>query len=81
MDQNNTVEARVKRILAAQFGIGEDIDSAKTLADLGADSLDQIEIVLAVEEEFELDVFDEDGEKLVGGTVAQAIAYIQGRLQ
>ena len=62
-----------------QHGLGVDEDEVKPEAsfvdDLGADSLDVVELVMALEEEFEMEISDEDAEKLV--TVQQAIEYIQ----
>ncbi|MBI2092782.1 MAG: acyl carrier protein [Deltaproteobacteria bacterium] len=61
-----SVEAKVKEIMAEQLGINEeDISSDSSLAeDLGADSLDVVEIVMALEEEFEMEISDSDAEKL-----------------
>jgi acyl carrier protein len=81
MDQTNTVEARLKRILGAQLGLNEHeiANHSKLGEDLGADSLDAVEIVIACEEEFNIEITDEDGEKLVAGTVGEAIEYLTGR--
>ena len=71
-----TVEAKVKSIIAEQLGVGEDeikIDSA-FIEDLGADSLDIVELVMAMEEEFEVEIPDEEAENIK--TVSDAINYI-----
>lgn len=75
----NTIEERVKRIVAEQLGVNEEIDNkASFVNDLGADSLDTVELVMALEEEFETEIPDEDAEKI--GTVQQAIDYIKKNL-
>ena len=71
------VEERVKEIICEQLGVEEDdIDPGKKfIEDLGADSLDTVELVMAFEEEFDLEIPDEDAEKIV--TVSDAIGYIK----
>ncbi|PWU25055.1 MAG: acyl carrier protein [Candidatus Rokuibacteriota bacterium] len=71
------VEERVKEIICEQLGVEEDevTPNAKFIEDLGADSLDTVELVMAFEEEFDLEIPDEDAEKIV--TVADAIGYIK----
>ena len=71
------VEERVKEIICEQLGVEEDevTLTAKFIEDLGADSLDTVELVMAFEEEFELEIPDEDAEKIV--TVGDAIQYIK----
>ena len=71
------VEERVKEIICEQLGVEEDdIDPGKKfIEDLGADSLDTVELVMAFEEEFDLEIPDEDAEKIV--TVGDAISYIK----
>ena len=71
------VEERVKEIICEQLGVEEDdIDPGKKfIEDLGADSLDTVELVMACEEEFDLEIPDEDAEKIV--TVGDAIQYIK----
>ena len=73
-----SVEEKVKHIIVEQLGVDEDEvkAAASFVDDLGADSLDVVELVMALEEEFGLEISDEDAEKL--STVQQAIAYIQG---
>jgi acyl carrier protein len=71
------VEERVKEIICEQLGVEEEevTPNAKFIEDLGADSLDTVELVMAFEEEFELEIPDEDAEKIV--TVGDAIQYIK----
>ena len=71
------VEERVKKIIAEQLGVEEDdvVPEAKFVEDLGADSLDTVELVMALEEEFEIEIPDEDAEKIQ--TVAAAIDFIK----
>ena len=71
------VEERVKKIIAEQLGVEEDdvIPEAKFVEDLGADSLDTVELVMALEEEFEIEIPDEDAEKIL--TVAAAVDFIK----
>ena len=72
-----SVEEKVKHIIVEQLGVDEDEvkPQASFVDDLGADSLDVVELVMALEEEFGLEISDEDAERLV--TVQQAIEYIQ----
>jgi len=72
----NTIEARVKKVIVEQLGVKEEevTNDASFVDDLGADSLDSVELVMALEEEFETEIPDEDAEKI--GTVQQAIDYI-----
>ncbi len=71
------VEERVKKIIIDQLGVDEAevTPEAKFIDDLGADSLDTVELVMALEEEFGVEIPDEDAEKIT--TVQQAISYIQ----
>lgn len=70
------IEKRVKEIIADQLGVKEEdvIDDASFVDDLGADSLDTVELVMALEEEFGVEIPDEEAEKI--NTVRAAIAYI-----
>ncbi|MES4786376.1 MAG: acyl carrier protein [Nitrospiraceae bacterium] len=69
------VEDRVKKIIAEQLGVDEDevVPEASFVDDLGADSLDTVELVMALEDEFEMEIPDEQAEKIT--TVKQAIDY------
>lgn len=71
----SNIEERVKKIVAEQLGVKEDISNdASFVDDLGADSLDTVELVMALEEEFECEIPDDDAEKIT--TVQQAIDYV-----
>ena len=71
------VADRVRAIIAEQLGVKleEVTDAASFIEDLGADSLDTVELVMALEEEFGIEIPDEDAEKIV--TVGDAIQYIK----
>jgi acyl carrier protein len=73
----SSVEEKVKHIIVEQLGVDEDEVKAEAsfVDDLGADSLDVVELVMALEEEFGLEISDEDAEKI--GNVQQAIDYIE----
>jgi len=75
------IEQRVKKIVAEQLGVNEsDIKNESAFVDdLGADSLDTVELVMALEEEFECEIPDEDAEKIT--TVQQAIDYVNNNLK
>ncbi len=75
------VAEKVKKIVVDQLGVAEDqvSEDAKFIEDLGADSLDLVELVMAFEEEFGSDIPDEDAEKLT--TVGAAIKYISSKSQ
>jgi acyl carrier protein len=75
----STVEQQVKAIVAEQLGVKQEqvTNDASFVDDLGADSLDTVELVMALEEEFEIEIPDEDAEKIT--TVQQAIEYINDR--
>jgi acyl carrier protein len=75
------LEARVKKIVAEQLGVAEaDVKNESSFVeDLGADSLDNVELVMALEEEFECEIPDEAAEKIT--TVQQAIDYVSGHLK
>jgi len=72
----STIEERVKKIVVEQLGVKEEevVPSASFVDDLGADSLDTVELVMALEEEFETEIPDEEAEKIT--TVQQAIDYV-----
>ena len=71
------IEARVKKIIAEQLGVEEEevTPEASFVEDVGADSLDTVELVMALEEEFEIEIPDEDAEKIL--TVGKALDYIK----
>jgi acyl carrier protein len=70
------VEQKVKNIIADQLGVGEDEikPTASFIEDLGADSLDIVELVMAMEEEFEVEIPDEEAENIK--TVQDAVNYV-----
>ena len=72
----SSVEERVKKLICEQLGVKEEEvkDEASFVEDLGADSLDTVELVMALEEEFETEIPDEEAEKIT--TVKEAIRYI-----
>ena len=74
------VEERIKKIIAEQLGVdpAEVTPEASFVEDLGADSLDTVELVMALEEEFGIEIPDEDAEKIV--TVQNAIDYISQKV-
>ena len=71
-----SIAERVKQIVAEQLGVDEDqvTNEASFMEDLGADSLDTVELVMALEEEFDIEIPDEDAEKIQN--VQDAIDYI-----
>jgi len=72
----SSVEERVRKIVIEQLGVKEEevTNSASFVDDLGADSLDTVELVMALEEEFECEIPDEDAEKIT--TVQLALDYV-----
>lgn len=72
---------RVKRIIVDRLGVDESevTMDASFKEDLGADSLDIVELVMELEDEFDMEISDEDAEKIT--TVGQAVEYINARLQ
>ena len=75
----SSIEEQVKSIVAEQLGVKEEelTNDASFVDDLGADSLDTVELVMALEEEFETEIPDEEAEKIT--TVQQAIDFINAR--
>ncbi len=76
----SSIEDRVKKIVIEQLGVKEDEVklAASFIEDLGADSLDTVELVMALEEEFECEIPDEDAENIT--TVQQAVDYVNANL-
>jgi acyl carrier protein len=72
-----SVEEKVKKIICEQLEVNEEdvVPEASFVDDLGADSLDQVELIMAMEEEFGISISDEEAEKIA--TVRDAIEYIQ----
>ena len=76
---STTVEDRVREIVIEQLGVNKEIkNTASFVADLGADSLDTVELVMALEEEFDTEIPDEQAEKIT--TIQEAIDYIESNL-
>jgi len=75
----SSIEEQVKSIVAEQLGVKEEevTNDASFVDDLGADSLDTVELVMALEEEFETEIPDEEAEKIT--TVQQAIDFVNSR--
>ena len=76
----STIEDRVKKIVVEQLGVAEDqvTSDAAFVDDLGADSLDTVELVMALEEEFDTEIPDDEAEKIT--TVKQAIEFVQANI-
>ena len=75
------VEEKIKSIIASQLGVNENEVKPESsfVEDLGADSLDTVELVMALEEEFGIEIPDEDAEKMT--TVGEAIKYIDNKIK
>jgi acyl carrier protein len=75
-----SVDAKVKKIISEQLGVEEEevTSEASFIDDLGADSLDTVELIMAFEEEFGIEIPEEDAEKIA--TVQNAIDYIAGQV-
>ncbi len=78
---SSSLADKVKEIVVKQLGVSPEqvTESAKFIDDLGADSLDLVELVMALEEEFGAEIPDQDAEKLT--TVGDAVKYIEGHCQ
>lgn len=76
-----SIEAKVREIIVDQLGVEPDqvTDKASFLDDLGADSLDTVELIMAFEEEFDLEIPDDEAEKIT--TVGETIAYIEKNIE
>ena len=72
-----SVEEKIKKIICEQLEVNEEdvVPEASFVDDLGADSLDQVELIMAMEEEFDISISDEDAEKIV--SVRDATEYIE----
>lgn len=81
MAEETNIEQKVRDIIVEQLGVNADqvTPEAKFIEDLGADSLDTVELVMAFEEEFGIEVPDEEAEKLL--TVGNVIQYIEDHAQ
>ena len=75
------IEEKIKKIICEQLDVQENdvVLEASFVDDLGADSLDQVELIMAMEEEFDVSIPDEDAEKI--GTVKNAVEYIKKALE
>ena len=75
------LDERITEIIVAQLGVtvAEIVPEASFIDDLGADSLDIVELVMAMEEAFDIEISDEDAEKLQ--TIGDAFGYLKGRLE
>lgn len=75
------LEQRVQEIIVEQLGVTKEevVPEASFIDDLGADSLDIVELVMAMEEEFDVEIPDEDAEKIQ--TIGSAIAYLKSKLE
>ena len=80
MSDEKSIEERVKDVIVAQLGVdpSEVKPEASYVDDLGADSLDTVELVMALEEEFGLDIPDEEAEKIK--TIGETIEYIKNKI-
>jgi acyl carrier protein len=78
---DNDLEARLKKMIAEQLGVDEEkvVPEASFADDLEADSLDQVELIMSIEEEFGVNIPDEDAEKIA--TVGDALTYLQEHSQ
>jgi acyl carrier protein len=81
MAEVKDVESRVKEIIVEQLGVdaSEVTTQASFVNDLGADSLDTVELVMALEEEFDIEIPDEEAEKIQ--SVGQAVDYIKAHMK
>lgn len=78
---NQVTKAKVLKIITDQLGVTEDevVEEAKFIEDLGADSLDTVELIMELEDEFDLEIPDEEAEKLQ--SVNDALSYIDENLE
>ena len=80
MSQNEETAARVRALIVTQLGVDEDavVDDADLIDDLGGDSLDMVEMIMTAEEQFGVEITDDEAEDMK--TVADAIRLIDGKL-
>jgi len=76
----STIQERVKKIIVEQLGVSEEQVTTETsfVDDLGADSLDTVELVMALEEEFDIEIPDDDAEKIA--TVNDAVGFVESNI-
>lgn len=76
-----SLESRVTDIIVEQLGVSREevVPQASFIEDLGADSLDIVELVMAMEEEFDIEIPDDDAEKIQ--TIGDVITYVKGKLE
>jgi acyl carrier protein len=76
-----SLEERVTDLIVEQLGVSRDevVGQASFVDDLGADSLDIVELVMSLEESFDIEIVDEDAEKIQ--TIGDAVAYLKARLE
>jgi len=80
MSEQNSIKEKVIKIVVEQLGVSDDIsDEASFVADLGADSLDTVELVMALEESFGMEIPDEEAEKITN--IKEAVSYISSNVQ
>lgn len=80
MSEYNAIKEKVVKIVVEQLGVSDDIsEEASFVADLGADSLDTVELVMALEESFSMEIPDEEAEKITN--IKEAVAYIAAHTQ
>ena len=80
MSEYNAIKEKVVKIVVEQLGVSDDIsEEASFVADLGADSLDTVELVMGLEESFGMEIPDEEAEKITN--IKEAVAYIAAHTQ
>ena len=83
MPNNTDTLSRIQEIIADQLVVSYEVVKPETnlVDDLGADSLDQVEIIMALEDEFDFEISDEVSEELSRATIARLVEYIDSRLK
>lgn len=80
VQEYGVIRDKVMKIVVEQLGVSDDVsDDASFVADLGADSLDTVELVMALEESFGMEIPDEEAEKIT--TIKEAVTYISNNLK